>query len=181
MINDYKNWFLKKQEIIHHLSHHDSIIITKVENVIKVLNYISKLKEEEIDEDLSVIFDCGFSYIYQVIDEVEIYLEKYFENNMYQFLNYELLINYNLYINDLKDSLIENEYYTDEINEELNFISNNIENIISEKRPFIEKVLDEYDNRLMTVINPNVIILTTPEVYDRIYEELQILEGHIDE
>lgn len=181
MINDYKNWFKNKQELIHHFMHHNSIIFTRVENVIKTLNFISKLKEEELNDDYSVIFDCGYSYIYQIVGEVELYLDKYFNNNMHEFLNYEPIINYSLYLNDLKEALIEDESYSEELNNEINQINNNIENILSQRRQFILRVLEEYDNRILALIDPNKTILTTPEVYDRIYEELQIMEGHIDE
>ena len=92
-----------------------------------------------------------------------------------------LCLNYSFYLNDLKYALLENESYTETINEEFNYINNNIENILQTKRQFIERVLDDYDNRIIAVINTNEVILTTPEVYDRIYEELQIMEGHIDE
>ena len=181
MINDYKNWAKSKHELLHHLEHHNSVILGKIENVIKTLNHIAKLKEEELNDDYSVIFDCGYSYLYQVIADIELYLDKYFNNNIHQFLKYELLINYALYLTDLKYALIENESYNETINEEFNSIINNIENILSQKRDFVERVLDEYDNRIIAIINTDEVILTTPEVYDRIYEELQIMEGHIDE
>ncbi len=181
MINDYKNWIVSKKHLLHHLEHHDSIIISKVENVIKTLNFISSLKEEDLNEDYSVIFDCGYSYIYQVVSEIELYLNKYFDNDMHQFLKYELLINYSLYLNDLKEALIENESFSSELNNEMKAINNNIDNILLSKRDFTEKVLDDYDNRLMSILSTDEVILTTPEVYDRIYEELQIMEGHIEE
>lgn len=181
MINDYKSWIKSKQELLHHLQHHNSIIINKIENVIKTLNFIAKLKEEEMNEDYSVIFDCGYKYVYQVVTDIELYLDKYFNNSMHSFLDYELLINYSLYLNDLKEALIENEKYNQDINNEIDVINNNIENILLTKRPFVEKVLDDYDMRLMATMSSNETILTTPEVYDRIYEELQIMEGHIDE
>ena len=100
---------------------------------------------------------------------------------MHNFLNYEPIINYSLYLNDLKEALIEDESFSERLNEEINQINTNIEKLISEKRPFVLKVLDDYDSRILALINPNKTILTTPEVYDRIYEELQIMEGHIDE
>ena len=181
MIKDYKNWISKKHELIHHFMHHNSLIFNRVENVLKTLQFISNLKEEEFDEDYSVIFDCGYSYIYQVVDEIELLLDKYFNNNMHQFLNYEPLINYSLYLNDLKEALIEDESFNERLNEEINQINTNIEKLISEKRQFVLRVLDDYDSRLLALIDPNKTILTTPEVYDRIYEELQIMEGHIDE
>ena len=69
----------------------------------------------------------------------------------------------------------------DKSKDAVKIINTNIEKLISEKRPFVLKVLDDYDSRILALINPNKTILTTPEVYDRIYEELQIMEGHIDE
>lgn len=181
MVKDYKNWFNTKHDLIHHFMHHNSMIFNRVENVLKTLNFIANLKEEELNEDYSIIFDCGYGYIYQVVSEVELLLDKYFDNNMHSFLNYEPIINYSLYLNDLKEALIEDESFSERLNEEINQINTNIEKLISEKRPFVLKVLDDYDSRILALINPNKTILTTPEVYDRIYEELQIMEGHIDE
>lgn len=181
MLNDYKNWYASKHDLIHHFMHHNSIIFNRVENVIKTLNFIVKLKESEFNEDYSVIFDCGYGYIYQVVSEVELLLDKYFDNNMHQFLNYEPIINYSLYLNDLKEALIEDESFSPELNDEINQINTSIERIISERREFILRVLDDYDSRILALVNPNKTVLTTPEVYDRIYEELQIMEGHIDE
>lgn len=178
MIKDYKSWIVSKQHLLKHLEHHNSVIISKVENVIKTLNFICSLKEEDFNDDYSVIFDCGYSYIYQVVSEIELYLDKYFDNDMHQFLKYELLINYSLYLNDLKDALIENEAFSNELNEEMKAINNNIDNILSTKRDYVDRVLDDYDNRLIALMTSNEMVLTTPEVYDRIYEELQIMEGH---
>ena len=181
MIKDYKNWMTNKHSLIHHFMHHNSIIFGRVENVLNALNHIANLKEEELNEDYNVIFDCGYNYIYQVVSEVELLLDKYFDNNMHNFLHYEPIINYSLYLNDLKDAMIEDESFTPQLNEEINQINNGIEKIISEKRDFIIRVLDDYDSRILSLIDPNKTILTTPEVYDRIYEELQIMEGHPDE
>lgn len=181
MIKDYKNWISSKKGLIHHFMHHNSIIFNRVENVLNTLTYISSLPEEELNEDYSVIFDCGYNYIYQIVTEVELLLDKYFDNNMHNFLNYEPIINYSLYLNDLKDAMIEEELFTPQINDEINQINNNIEKIISEKRDFVIRVLDDYDSRILALIDSTKTILTTPEVYDRIYEELQILEGHPNE
>lgn len=175
MINDYKNWYASKQEFIHHLKHHDSIIMNRVWNVFVTLNYITTLKEEELNEDYDVIFDCGYSYIYSIVGEMELYLSKYFNDNMHQFLNYELLLNYSLYLNELKGTLIENEDFNEDANEEFNKIIDEIESIVKNKQPYTDAKIDEYDNRILATFVPKKEHITTPEVFDRIAEELQII------
>ena len=58
MIKDYKNWFNTKHELIHHFMHHNSMIFNRVENVIKTLNFIANLKEEELI-DINCCKNCG--------------------------------------------------------------------------------------------------------------------------
>ena len=175
MINDYKNWYIKKSEFINHLKHHDSIIINRVNNVIITLNYIASLKEEELNEDYDVIFDCGYGYIYNTISEMELYLDKYFDNNMHKFLDYEPLINYSLFLNDLKSTLIEQEVFDKYLNEEFNNMINEIENIIMSKKSFDETIIESFDNNLFSMLEMKKEYITTSEVFDRIAEELQIV------
>ena len=78
MIKDYQNWFNSKKGLIHHFAHHDSIIFNRIEDVFKTIDYISKLPQEEFNDDYGVIFDCGYSYVYQVVSEVELIMDKYF-------------------------------------------------------------------------------------------------------
>lgn len=181
MIKDYQNWINSKQDLIHHFVHHNSIIFNRIEDVFKTINYISKLDSEQYNEDYSIIFDCGYSYLYQVVSEVELILDKYFDNNIHQFLNFEPIINYSLYLNDFKEALIEEEMFNEEIGEEIDSINTIIEKILTEKRMFVNTLLDEFDNRILSVYESRHNVLTTPEVYNKIYEELLIMEGHIDE
>ena len=116
-----------------------------------------------------------------ISSEVELIMDKYFDNNMHQFLNFEPIINYSLYLNDLKEALIEEEEYSKDIEEEINGINNVIENLLKDKRMFSDKLIDEFDNRILSVYDSTLNVLTTPEVYNKIYEELLIMEGHIDE
>ena len=83
MLDDYKKWYAQKEDFLNHLFHHDSIIFHRFENVIRVLNFIETLDEKEINEDYEVIFDCGFSYLFSTVSEMELYLDKYFNNMNY--------------------------------------------------------------------------------------------------
>lgn len=175
MINDYKNWFQKKQEFLHHLYHHDSIIMHRIINVLITLDYIGSLPESELNEDYDVIFEEGYKYLFETIGEVEIYLDKYFDNNLHKFLEYEELINYALYLNELKATLLEQGELNQDTNEEISDIQSEIDEILIHKEPFTHEKLNEYDARLLSTFVSKKHHLTVPEVYDRIAEELQIV------
>lgn len=176
MINDYKNWYLRKKHFIDHLKEHDSLIISRINNVIEVLNTIAEMKPEEIDGDYDLIFDCGYSYLYSTIDEVEIYLHKYFDDNLHQFMDYEPLINYALYVNELKATLVEQDSINMDADEEFDGVLDDIEDILRYKRPYLDSKLDEFDARLLSTFVFKKEHLTTPEIFNQIAEELEIIE-----
>lgn len=175
MINDYKNWFQKKQEFMHHLYHHDSVIMHRIINVLITLDYISNLPEAELNEDYDVIFEEGYKYLFNTIGEVEIYLNKYFDNNFHKFLDYEELINYTLYLNELKTTLLEQGELNEDTNKEISNMQSEIDVILVHKYPYSHELLDEFDARLLSTFESSPHHLTVPEVYDRIAEELQIV------
>ena len=174
MINDYKSWFNKKQEFLHHLYHHDSIVMHRIINIIFVLDYIASLDEKELNEDYDVIFEEGYKYLYETIGEVEIYLTKYFDDNMHKYLEYEELINYTLFLNEIKTALLEHGDLNEKTNQEISDIQKEIEEILIYKKPFQNK-LEEYDARLLSTYESKSYHLTTPEVYNEIAEELKII------
>ncbi len=174
MINDYKKWYSGKEDFLNHLFHHDSIIFYRLHNIINVLNFIRELPEEELNDDYDVIFDTGFSFLFTTINEIEMYLTKYFNNNLHAFLNYEVLINYSLYLNDLKNVLQEQESYTEQTNLVFNDVLEKIEMIISKKNKFDINIVDEFDQMIMGSFIYSKEHITTSEVFDRIAEELQL-------
>ncbi len=175
MINDYKSWFEKKQEFLHHLYHHDSLVMHRIINVIITLDYISNLGEEELNEDYDVIFEEGYKYLYSTVGELEIYINKYFDNVLHKYLDYEVLINYALYLNELKSAMLEQEDFNEEIGKEMSDIQDRIDDILVNKKDFTEELIDEFDNNLGCYFSSTKTYLTMPEVFDRIAEELQIV------
>ena len=94
---------------------------------------------------------------------------------MHKFLDYEPLINYSLFLNDLKSTLIEQEVFDKYLNEEFNNMINEIENIIMSKKSFDETTIESFDNNLFSMLEMKKEYITTSEVFDRIAEELQII------
>ncbi len=174
MLEDYKKWYARKEDFLNHLFHHNSILFHRFENVIKVLNFIETLSEEEMNEDYEVIFDCGYSYLFSTISEMELYLEKYFHQNFHRFLEYELIINYSFYLSELKAVLEEYEVFTSDVQKEFNQVLEEIDDIVSHKKKFTEELVASYDARILSTFAYSKDYITTPEVFDRIAEELQV-------
>jgi hypothetical protein len=174
MFEDYQAWYNEHEDFFTHLFNHNSIIFERINDVINVMAYIENLKKKDINEEIEVIFDAGYAYLFNKVTEIELYLKKYFNNDLHKFLNYEVLINYSLYLDDLKEVLEEKEQYSELIKKGFDEILDSIENILLTRKHFNQDIIDEYNIILLSVIPSDKEFLTTPEVFIRIGEELQI-------
>lgn len=174
MSNDYSSWYVQNKGLFEELFKNDSIIYTQLNDVIKVLNHIATLNKNDIDEELEVFKDTGFAYLFTKVEEVKYYLKYYFNDNMTKFLVYEPLINYALYLDDLKDTLQENEMYNHEAKKSFDDIHHEIETIIKEKHDYSNDYLDKYNTVVLSVVPSDFELLTIPEIFGRIVEEMQL-------
>ena len=182
MINDFLSWRGQNEEFIHHLSHHGSMIFYRIYDVLRVLDYISSLKSEDIDDDMSIIFETGYAYLFGFVDEVKMYLENYFRGNLHKFLEYEELINFLLYIEEIKTSLIDDNVFNEYTKEQFDFISDDIESkldlikVDDLKLNDEEKanIIEDYNNRLMSVMPMDKVYKTVDEIFVDVYEAMKI-------
>lgn len=173
MREDYEKWYEENEAFFTHLFHHDSIIFEQMSDIIAVLNHILRLEEHEIDADLEVFFDVGYAYLFNRVEEIKLFLTKHFKNDMHHFLEYEVLLNYYFYLDDLKDTLIQDESYTDVIKDEFDAMQEEINQLIESHKKFEVSMIDELNNRLLSVVPSKKEYLTTPEIFTRALEELE--------
>lgn len=174
MYEDFKKWYEQNEEFLTHLFNHNSLVFDRINDVIKVLTFIITMDKKDISDDLDFIFDVGYAYLYNRVMEIKFYIEKYFKNDMHHFLRYEELINYTMYLDDLKEVLVEKDKYTDFVKEGFEEIANRIEDIIDSKKHFQSEIIDEFNSILLSVLPNNEQLFTTPEIFMQIAEELQI-------
>lgn len=174
MIEDYKLFYAQHEELFEHLFSHNSIVFDRLNDVLTVMNFITKLEQKDITEDIELIFDVGFAYLFQKVTEINIYLEKNFDNNLHTFLKYEEFVNYALYLDDLIEVLEEQESYTDSLREGFQEILNKIEDIIEHKKQVHPEMIDDFNMLLLSLIPSGKEYLTTPEIFMRVAEELKI-------
>lgn len=72
IIEDFKNWFKTKNELLNKLIEIDSLIYKRLENIINILNYLST---RDLDDTDMYIFDAGFMYLNDQFMTFERYLE----------------------------------------------------------------------------------------------------------
>lgn len=173
MYEDFKKWYDQNEEFLTHLFKHNSLVFDRINDVIKVLTYVITMDKKDISDDLDFIFDVGYAYLFNRVMEIKFYLEKYFKNDIDAFLHFESLINYTMYLDDLKEVLVEKEKFGDSVKEGFDEIAARIEEIISKKKHFEPDIIDEFNVILLSVL-PNDNFLTTPEIFIQVAEELQI-------
>ena len=80
IFDDYGNFIEEHEELINKLKESSSVILTTINDVMKVLDYVYEqyLAQDKIEEDLIDIFDIGFGYLSNVLVDVDLYYKDYF-------------------------------------------------------------------------------------------------------
>lgn len=179
MKNDFLAWEKQNEEFLEHLEHHDSILYSRIYDVLRVLDFLSMLDEDsakdiETNEDLSIIFETGYAYLYNFVNDIKLYLENYFNNDLHKLLEFEDLVNYSLYVEEIKDNLIDENKYDEIISKEFEYILSDIENKLSKQLPFTEETFNDYDNHLESVMPMDKMYKTVDEIFVEVYEALKM-------
>lgn len=176
MINleDYKSYKKANQKFLNLLEENSSLVYERLYDLLKVLGYIELQVDQNIklSDELAFIFDVGYSFLHEQLEELKLYYSNYFNNDLILLLEKELFLNYILYIDDLSEVLKEKKKYTKELEKEFDIIRNEIDSILKSKEiPSLDN-LENYD--LIVLKHVPVGTLTTLEIFAMIVEELQI-------
>lgn len=173
-IEDYKAYLLQNYNFIDDLRSANSLLYERLDDVFSVLEYIEErfTKYQKVEEELEVIFEVGFSFLHEQIEELKNLIRLYFQNDPIGLRKYEHLLNYHLYLSDLTDALKEKEQYNNDVKNALLSIEEDIDNILREKKDFDDSTLMRFN----TLVEENVKVGTfsTLEIFSQIREELDI-------
>ena len=176
---DYKNYITGNKELLELFEQNNSILYYHLKDVIYVCNYISnffkKNKESDETEDLEVIFETGFKYLHEQLEQIKIYYDKFFNKDYFLFKRYELLVSYTLYIDDISESLAEKEYLTAHCKNILSTLAKDIDKMIVEKTTWNDNDIDKFNEIINSCLPNNVEILTTEDIFASIAEEIEII------
>lgn len=130
--DDYGNYLGEIEVLLNKLTSQSSPVLYCLSDVINVLDYIYRkyLDKAKIDAELEEIFEIGFGYISNSLNDIKTYYEEYFNKDIVLFNQYANLITYSILIDDLKAYLISEERLTKEKEKALDNALNQIDNVM---------------------------------------------------
>ena len=172
MDSDFKSWYLENSDLFVKLHNSDSVLFYHVKDIIDTLAYIAE--KEDVSSEYLDIFDTGYAYLYSYISSLKTYLENYFSGDINALLKYEHFLRYNFYLNDIKDILIEENIYDGDLRKDIEYILEDIEDILQNKKEAKDEILDSYDTLMENVIPKDKYLQTIPEIFSDVIDTLEI-------
>ena len=176
IFDDYGNFIEEHEEILDKLRKSSSVILTTINDVIKVLDYVYEqyLAGDKLDEDLIDIFDIGFGYFSNVMIDVSTYYKEYFNSNIDVLNYYGSIISYSKYLEDFQCYLESEELLTDERKQIIERILDKIELILKEKASYSKEQIDNFEDEIQAIMPYHESFKPVYSVFLMITEELNI-------
>lgn len=166
---------MENHEVIEIFKKNNSVIYDRIEPVYTVLNHIYDLlvEEKNLEDDLDVIFNAGFNYLYVQFETIKIYYDKLFQSNCDDFLKYSEMVLYLLYIYDIRSDMENNDIDSDIT--ELNELETCIENMIIERSNDFDYFKNKMNETLKVVFSiMNYDYVSIVDIFVEIAESLGI-------
>ena len=187
LYKDYASWKIENHDNITKFKENNNQIYQRFEPVFLVLDHIYDLacETDVVDEDLETIFEIGFNYLHAQLNVIMIYFDSLFQSNCEDFIHYNEMLLYLIYIYDLRTDL-ENHGYDSDL-EVLNQLETYIENMIMERREdyayvsemmneALKSVFDTIDYEYVSIIDIYVEIAENFGIY--VFEDDELVLGN---
>jgi type I site-specific restriction endonuclease len=176
MINtiDYSSYLEENSQVLEKIKKMDLFTYERLDDVLQVMEFIMTRVNNysKVEEEFEVIFEVGFTFIYDQLESIKTIYEHYFNKDDDSFKKYDHLMNYYLYLEDLVENLKEKSLYKLKTKKAIEDILSRIEEILKNKVDFTDQVFDEF-NLIIEEFVP-VGTLSTAEIYALILEEITI-------
>lgn len=176
MINshEYKAYMKENNDFLQAFQNINSLTYIRLSNLIKLLNIIVDMdkRKKKISDELEIVFDSGFTFLADQIEDIKIYFYKFFDEDFDLLFKYEHLINVYLTYEDLMVSIREQGVLDQDTKKIINNILYEIEDVLKNKKEFTSERYQEIDEVMQDISNkfPNVKI--TLEIFEEIYDQL---------
>ncbi len=176
IFDDYESYMSECEELIEKLTTTQSVILIYFVDVKRVCDFLYNKykKNNSLDDDEIEIFDLGFGYLSNIFHDLNIYYEDYFGKNVAMFNYYSPLISNQIYLDDYKSHLESEELLTDELKTAIDDVTNQIEEILSSKKPFSQNESDNMMNEVLEHMPYRDVFRPVPTVFQMISEEFRL-------
>lgn len=175
-VQDYQHYYQSNAMLLQRLEQEDFLLSHRFQDLIKVLDYIVTLYEgsKKIEEDFEVIFEVGYVFLYHQFEDFKNYFSTYLNSDDELLKQYDTLINYTLYLDDLYQVLQDKNSFTEEQKQVFLKVQTTIEDILKDKSLVTDETFDAFNDSLEEVLLHTTDTITTLEVFEQIIEELAL-------
>lgn len=134
-MKEYLSWRKEHHELLEELEEHEASLFDRLYPVLKVMDTLSEdaFDWSTSEEELFKIYQIGQEFLHDQIQTIRIYLEKAFQNDFHAFFEYEAVVNYLLYVEDIRYEFTEKGY--ESIPDELDVLLDELSEIVEQKKP----------------------------------------------
>lgn len=133
-IKEYLLWRKEHHDLLEELEEHEATLFDRLYPVLRVMDSLSaeSFDWSVAEDDLYKIYQIGQEFLHDQIQTIRIYLEKVFQGDFHDFFAYEAVINYLLYVEDIRYEFTEKGY--ESIPDDLDVLLDELSEIVEKKQ-----------------------------------------------
>lgn len=174
--DDYISYLGENMDIISALKDSESPVLTIINDVIRVNDYIYQQysKKNTIDEDTEEIFSLGYGYLSNVISDFKTYYVEVFEQDINLLNKYSSVLISLIILDDFKSYLDVIERLDDETKKEIDELMYKLDSMIENRRQINQELLEDVEILLSEKESQELDFRPVYIVYAMIAEELEL-------
>ncbi|MCK7486626.1 MAG: hypothetical protein MZU97_14805 [Bacillus subtilis] len=153
LFREYLAWITENHEFYMELKEHESMLYDRFLPVYAVLDHVYqevKGDKMQFDGDLKRIFNVGLEFLHEQFESCKLYLDTKFKGDLHAFLAYAPIVNYILFVEDVRYELVEKQTKYDEA--KLEDLLDRLEEYLDEKAAIDENIGVYVDSVVKDVI-----------------------------
>ena len=177
MYEDYNGYMTDMRDLIKKLEETSSGVYVLLSDALLVTKYIYDEHEKgsKLDEVLEEIFEAGFGYLSNVLSDISIMYKEYFNEDIKLFNYYAPLIVYSLYLEDYRCHLEAEELLTEDREQTIKKVEEEIDQLLANKAPYNMEKIDEWEEEILGIAPKKDKFEPVYIIYSMIAEELHLI------
>lgn len=176
--HEYANWKLENHELLKYLTESNSDLIIRFKHVIDVTDHLydKLIDDDKYSDDEDQIFESGFYYMFDQINEIVQLLNKSYKNNIKDLENHAKDVNLLLSTIDFQNELMNVEDVEQSDMDKLVEFEQYILNMLEKKETIPHEKFIELDNLTFAIFHKlDVEYFPVNDIFLEIADELGLL------